>query len=169
MRRTIKQIFDKQKIFDFSLKFLSFLSNWKLTMLLIPPITKLLARLNLFLNRPKPVKDLKELAETWKALMPSDGQENFRFTGLSGQTAFVEIHLHCPLRGTGKVNACYLFMNYDRSLLESIGGSLTVLESQSNSGKSYCKLAIRRREDSIDDLIPAHLNIENRSINHNIY
>ena len=34
---------------------------------------------------------------------------------------------------------------------------LVVLESQSNSGKPYCKLAIRKLNDGVTDLIPAHL------------
>ncbi|MEM6831190.1 MAG: hypothetical protein AAF551_11810 [Bacteroidota bacterium] len=48
-------------------------------------------------------------------------------------------------------------MNYDRALMKNIGGSLTVLESQSNSGQQYCRLAIRKLEDPTDDLLPAHL------------
>jgi len=147
----MKKIIEKQKVFDLTLKFLSFLSNWKLTESLIPSITKLLAKLNLSLNRPKPTNDLRKLAEIWKALMPPDGQENYKVAKVTNSTAFVEIYLHCPLRGTGKINTCHSFMNYDRTLMKNVGGSLTVLESQSDSGKPYCKLAIRRLGDNIDD------------------
>ena len=40
--------------------------------------------------------------------------------------------------------------------MKQVGGSLTVLESQSNSGKPYCKLAIRKIDSSTEDLVPAH-------------
>ena len=88
--------------------------------------------------------------------MPPDGQEQFRVSEITDKTAYVEIHLHCPLRGTGKVDACYQFMNYDRKLMEKVGGSLTVLESQSNSGMDFCRLAIRKLGEEMGDLIPAH-------------
>lgn len=151
MRKKIKKIIEKQKTFDLTLKFLSFLSNWNLTDNLIRFVTRRLAKLNISLNKPKPTNDLKKLAETWKALMPPDGQDFFKITNITDDTAFVEINLHCPLRGTGKVNTCFSFMNYDRTLMEEVGGSLTILESQSNSGKPYCKLAIGRLKDNTEN------------------
>lgn len=153
----MKKIIEKQKVFNWILKFLSFLSNWSVTEGLIPGLTGFLAKINLLLNQPSATKDLTELAKTWKKVMPPDGQENFVITEVTTDTAFVEIHLHCPLRGTGKVDTCFKFMNYDRTLMKKVGGSVTVLESQSNSGKDFCKLAIRRAEDSIGDITPAHL------------
>ena len=153
----MKKFLEKQRVFNLTLKGLFYLSSIKITAKLIPAITKLLAKVNLSMNKPAHTRDLKRLAETWKEVMPPDGQELYKISGISDNTAYVEIHLHCPLRGTGKVDSCYAFMNYDRTLMERIGGSLTVLESQANSGKNYCKLAIRRIEESTDDLIPAHL------------
>ena len=47
-------------------------------------------------------------------------------------------------------------MNYDRKLMRNVGGNLVVLESQSNSGKPFFKLAIIKKELPIDDLVPAH-------------
>ncbi len=131
----IKQLIEKQQIFNLTLKFLSFLSNWKITQSLILPITNFLAWINILLNRPEETKDLEKLAEIWKQLMPPDGQDYFKITNITEQTAYVEIHLHCPLRGTGKVHTYYSFMNYDRELMKKVGASLTVIESQSNSGK----------------------------------
>lgn len=153
----MKKFIESQKIFDLSLKILFVLSKFKITENVIPVFAKLLAKLNLKLNKPRQADDLKKLAETWKELMPHDGQTNFKIADITENTAYVEIHLNCPLRGTGKVNSCYSFMNYDRTLMENVGASLTVLESQSNSGNSYCKLAIRRIEEKTDDLSPAHL------------
>ena len=82
--------------------------------------------------------------------------EYFKVSEITSDTAFTEIHLHCPLRGSGNAEACYKLMNYDRSLMKAVGGELVVLESQSNSGKDYCRLAIRRKGDDTSDLVPAH-------------
>jgi hypothetical protein len=161
----MKKLLEKQKVFDITLKLLSLLSKSKLTEKFIVPITTLLARININLNKPRKTRELSKLAEIWKELMPPDGQNNFKVEEINQDTAFVEIHLHCPLRGTGKVNTCYSFMNYDRELMKSVGGSLTVLESQSNSGKPYCKLAIRKIESPTEDLVPAHLKSIHKSLN----
>lgn len=119
-------------------------------------ITKKNAKLNIRLNNPTIADNVSDLAKTWKQLMPSDGQHLFKITELSENTAYAEIHLHCPLRGTGNVEACHKLMNYDRTLMEKVGGELVVLESQSNSGKNYCSLAIREKGENMSDLIPAH-------------
>ena len=103
--------------------------------------------------------EVSELAESWKEMMPPDGQEYFKISAVTEDTAYTEIHLHCPLRATGNVKACYKLMNYDHSLMKAIGGQLIVLESQSNSGKGYCRLAIRKADQPVDDLIPAHQQI----------
>lgn len=153
----MKKYLETQKVFNSTLRFLALLSKGKVTQVLIPFFTSVLAKLNLFLNNPKPAKNGEELGETWKSVMPSDGQHNFKIQSTDAKTAFVEIHLHCPLRGTGKVQTCYEFMNYDRQLMKKVGGQLVVLESQSSSSKPYCKLAIRKAGASIDDLTPAHL------------
>ena len=152
----IKELLEKQIVFDTTLDFLSFLAEWEISERTIPFLTEILANINLSLNNPKASNHLKDLASTWKELMPPDGQDHFQIKEITDDTAYVEIHLHCPLRGTGKVDSCYKFMNYDRILMEKVGGSLTVLESQSNSGKNFCKLAIRQIGVSTADLVPAH-------------
>lgn len=153
----MKKLLEKQNTFNRTLKILSFLSHWRITKRCIPYITGFLAKVNLLLNKPVKTNELNVLAKSWKELMPPDGQDNFTISEITDNTAYVEIHLHCPLRGTGKVDTCYSFMNYDRKLMEYIGGSLTVLESQSNSGKKYCRLAIRKLGESTEDLVPAHV------------
>ncbi|MEM7038259.1 MAG: hypothetical protein AAF570_14845 [Bacteroidota bacterium] len=122
--------------------------------------TRQSARLNLRLNKPKPAQNTTELAKTWQQLMPPDGQEYFKISEVTEDTAYVEIHLHCPLRDTGKVDSCYKLMNYDRTLMDKVGGELVVLESQSNSGKPFCRLAIRAKGQDLSDLVPAHLQNE---------
>ena len=89
-------------------------------------------------------------------------KEYFKIDEITEDTAYTKIHLECPLKGTGNVEACYKLMNYDRSLMKAIGGELVVLESQSNSGKNYCRLAIRKQGQDISDLIPAHKKLQKR-------
>lgn len=115
------------------------------------------AELNIRLNKPERAHELTDLAQTWKSLMPFDGQDNFKIKEVTADTAFAEIHLHCPLRGTGNVDACHKLMNYDRTLMKAVGGELVVLETQSNSGKNYCSLAIRRTGDNMSDLLKTRL------------
>ncbi|WP_210423613.1 hypothetical protein [Croceivirga thetidis] len=120
-------------------------------------VTRKTARLNILLNKPVTGTNVKDLANSWIDLMPPDGSSNFKVDMITNDTAYTEIHLHCPLRGTGNVEACYKLMNYDRQLMSAIGGDLVVLESQSNSGKGFCRLAIRKKGSGTDDLIPAHI------------
>ncbi|MEL6250907.1 MAG: hypothetical protein AAFR87_02750 [Bacteroidota bacterium] len=56
----------------------------------------------------------------------------------------------------GNVETCYKLMNYDRKLMKKSGGELIVLESQSNSGKNFYRLAIRPQGIDTQDLIPTH-------------
>lgn len=154
----MKKLIEKQYFFNLMLEFLFLISKWETSKKWILSLTSFFARVNLKLNKPTKGDDVQKLAATWKMLMPPDGQDNFKISSITGDTAFVEIHLKCPLRGTGKVQTCHSFMNYDREQVKHIGGNLIVLESQSNSGNNFCKLAIRKSGDIVDDLIPAHLN-----------
>jgi len=152
----MKKLLEKQVVFTWVLGILAAWSKRPLTDRWIPGATRRLARLNVLVNRPQPATEAKEFAQTWVNLMPPDGKENFRIKSVEGDTAYVEIHLHCPLRATGDVRACHRLMNYDRTLMEAVGGQLIVLESQSDSGKSFCRLAIRKLGLPVDDLPPAY-------------
>lgn len=152
----LKQLLEKQKVFNQSLGILARISRWPTLDLLTQGLTTFLARVNLFLNRPSASKSLKQLGESWLDLMPPDGQHFFKVEDPTENTIHTQIHLHCPLRGTGDVEACYKLMNYDRKLVEAVGGQLVVLESQANSGKSYCRLALRAKGADVSDLTPAH-------------
>ncbi|MEM6726010.1 MAG: hypothetical protein AAF598_18355, partial [Bacteroidota bacterium] len=147
---------EKQAVFNGTLKVFAFFSKRNWFTGLTRWLTGQSAKLNLLLNQPKSANSLQELAQTWQDLMPPDGQDYFPIAEVTDDTAYTEIHLHCPLRGTGNVEACYKLMNYDRQLMDAVGGELIVLESQSNSGKSYCRLAIRKKGSDTSDLIPAH-------------
>ena len=109
-------------------------------------LTSGLAHLNVKVNGHKPKESVEGLAKSWLHMMPPNEQELFRVTHIEGDTAYAEIHLHCPLRGTGDGEACHKLMHYDRSLMRLVGGSLEVLNSQATSGKSFCQLAIRKTQ-----------------------
>ena len=152
----MKKWLEKQAVFNFTLRILAFLAKRKRFDRLTEKATSQSAQLNLLLNKPKPAKDAADLAQTWLDLMPPDGQQHFKIEKVTEDTAYTQIHLHCPLRGSGNAHACHKLMNYDRKLMEQVGGQLIVLESQSNSGKPYCRLAIRKAGEEVQDLIPAH-------------
>lgn len=77
-------------------------------------------------------------------------------TGSTPETAYGEISVRCPLRGTGDVHACHRLMAYDRALVEAAGGQFIVLESQAVPGRTHCRIAIRKKGERVDDLVPAH-------------
>lgn len=99
--------------------------------------------------------DARSLAEEWHRLMP-EPRRAFPIVRTEGETAFVEIHLRCPLRGTGNAEACWRSMEFDRALVEASGGALVVLESQSVTGGQRCRLAIRTKGSDMSDLDVAH-------------
>ena len=75
------------------------------------------------------------------------------------RTVRAEIRSPCPLRGSGDVEACHRMMEYDRRLLERIGGQLVVLASQAEPGRTFCEVAIRPADAPVDDLEAAHVRV----------
>jgi hypothetical protein len=95
-----------------------------------------------------------EVAREWQRMMPSPRmvpivQEDER-------TVVAEIRAACPYRGTGNVAGCHRMMEYDRRMLETIGGQLVVLRSQAEPGVTTCLVAIRQAGRDLADLEPAH-------------
>ena len=153
----MKKYLEKQSTFSFTLKIFAFFAKQKFFSRITQFLTNTAASFNIKLNKPTPATDIEALASAWQQMMPPDGQKYFKITQTDQNTAYTEIHLKCPLQGTGNVEACYKLMNYDRKLMKAVGGELVVLESQSNSGKKHCRLAIRKQGDDLSDLTPAHL------------
>ena len=132
------------RTFERTLAVLAVIARHRLFGQLAKPLTAALAWLNVRVNGHRPKESLTELGQTWIAMMPPNDQELFRITEVTDEAAFAEIHLNCPLRGSGDGQACHALMDYDRSLMKAVGGQLEVLESQATSGKTFCRLAIRR-------------------------
>lgn len=94
------------------------------------------------------------LGKEWQRLMPNP--KVMAITRVDGETAYGEIRVRCPLRGTGDVQACHRLMGYDRALMRPAGGRFVVLQSQAQAGVEVCQIAIRPSHLPADDLVPAH-------------
>jgi hypothetical protein len=95
------------------------------------------------------------VAKEWQRMFPDRGE--VVITQVKGETAYAELRVHCPYRGTGNVEGCYRMMEYDRRLMEKIGGEFVVLRSQAEPGVTTCRVAMRRAGSSMEDLVPAHV------------
>jgi len=98
---------------------------------------------------------VEDVGNEWQRMFPS--RKDVPITGVENDTVYAEIHMLCPHRGTGNVEGCYRMMEYDRKMLERIGGQLVVLRSQAEPGVEVCQLAIRKVDVPVDDLVPAHV------------
>ena len=128
----------------------------------VGPWMRLLARMVHFASGSPRANNPAELATSWKDMMPRS-EAAFRIaeelqnptTDNNPSVASAEIHLHCPLRGTANPLACYHLMEYDRALARAAGGELMVLESQSNSGRDYCRVLLAMQQSDFPH-VPAH-------------
>ncbi|MGC6478785.1 MAG: hypothetical protein ACON42_00225 [Flavobacteriaceae bacterium] len=150
------KLLNSLKTFKLILKGLSYLAIRENFNSLTQSLTTLLARLNVTINGHKNQTTVKALANRWQKMMPPDYPEKFKITAITEDTAYGEIHIKCPLRNSGDAHACFRLMNYDRTLMKKVGGQLLVLESQSTSGKNYCRVAIRKADRDMADLTAAH-------------
>jgi hypothetical protein len=96
----------------------------------------------------------EELGPLWQKSFPSKKQVPIE--RIEGRTVYAQIHTPCPLRGSGDVHACYRMMEFDREVLKQAGGQFVVLESQAQPGRTFCRVAMRLKGESVEDLMPAH-------------
>ncbi len=113
-----------------------------------------LGGLTMALKSAQPQPDVAAVAREWQRMMPS--RRMVPIIEEKPDTVIAEIHAHCPYRGTGNVHGCQRMMEYDRKMLETIGGELVVLRSQAEPGVSVCQVALRRKGADLSDLVPAH-------------
>jgi hypothetical protein len=114
-----------------------------------------LGGLTLALKTARQQPDVGAVAREWQRMMPS--RKMVSIVEETPDTVVAEIHAVCPYRGTGNVHGCQRMMEYDRKMLEKIGGELVVLRSQAEPGVSVCQVALRRRGADLSDLVPAHV------------
>jgi hypothetical protein len=117
-------------------------------------LNSFIAKKTIKIKKIQEAKTLEELGENWQKGFPSKKQ--VPITAKDEKTIYGEIHTLCPLKGTGNVNACYKMMSYDRAIVEKSGGQFLVIQSQAEKYIEKCKIAIRFKGESIDDLQQAH-------------
>ena len=117
-------------------------------------LTRSLARLTVRAKAIGRAQTVAELGPLWQRSFPAKKQVPIEST--SSDTVIAQIHTHCPLRGSGDVQACYRMMEYDREVLRHAGGQFVVLESQATPGVSVCRVAMRLQGESLDDLLPVY-------------
>ncbi len=133
-----------KETFNAFFSFSSKLARSKFFSPLTYPLMQTLAFLTLKIRRANKKHDALTIAEEWQKMFPG-GKKILPITEVKNDTVYAEIRMKCPLRGTGDALACHRLMEYDRTMVKNIGGIFTVVESQSNSGKEFCKVAFRRK------------------------
>ncbi len=125
------------------------------------PLMRAFGAFTLGVNQGQAKTDTKALAEEWQRMFPS--KKWVPITKIENDTAYAEIHQPCPYRGTGNVEGCHRMMEYDRRMMEKIGGEFVVLRSQAEKGVTTCQVAIRRKGASMQDLVAAHERVKTGS------
>jgi len=102
------------------------------------------------------VVDLPAIGREWERLLGSRSTAAVVRLDPTTSTVHGEIHVQCPLRGTGDVQACHRLMEYDRRLMAPHGVRFVVLRSQAEPGQGHCVVAMRPMQLDASDLLPAH-------------
>ena len=131
-----------------------YLSETKLKNRLGKPLLRFLGWSTLKIKNGKQKGDIKSAAKEWQRMFPSN--KMVPIVSEQAEMVIAEIHSECPYRGSGNLDGCYRMMEYDRRMVEHIGGEFTVLESQASVGNSKCVVAISTKTQR-EKLIDAHL------------
>ncbi len=115
---------------------------------------RVLADLTVRMKRGRRKESLEDIGKEWQRMFPRRKMVPIR--EVTDDTVFADVRARCPVTDTGDVHACYRLMEYDRRLLEHIGGEFVVLESQADPDVRICQVAIRKKGVSTADLTPAH-------------
>ena len=120
----------------------------------VPPVMRALAALTRRVRGMPAADGVEAVAQAWRRYMPSP--RAVPLVRVEDDTAYLEIRMPCPLRGSGDVAACHRLMAYDRALMDAHGARFVVLRSQAEPGVEVCEVAIREAARPHDDLVPAH-------------
>ncbi|MCR9143727.1 MAG: hypothetical protein NXI24_15880 [bacterium] len=124
---------------------------------LVDPLMRFYARKTMRIQGvqpPGPDADIETIALEYQRMFPT--KRMYEIVDIKDDTAYFDIHVQCPLRGTGDAMACHRLMQYDRSMADRLGVNFRVLESQSVSGADTCRVAIRRHGLPVSDLPEPH-------------
>ncbi len=106
------------------------------------PVMRGLGSLTLAVKKADEKNSAIESAEEWQRMFPS--KKMVPITNIDGDTVRAEIRSECPYRGSGNVEGCYRMMEYDRKMMEKIGSTFIVVQSQAEPGVSHCQIAISK-------------------------
>lgn len=116
---------------------------------------RLFAKIVLLLNGKTERKtELKDIALEWQRMFPKEEMPVIK--KIENDTVYAEIHTPCPHRGTGNVYACHRMMEFDRAMLEKIGGEFVILKSQAEKDVKVCEVAIRKQGATLKGLTHTH-------------
>ena len=141
-------------LFDRGLGLLAWMTRRRWTRGLAGPLLTGSGKLTNLLFRVRPQSTPAAIGHEWERTFSS--RKIVRVTQVEGDTAFGEIHVQCPLRGSGDVHACWRLMAYDRAIAERAGAQFIVIASQAEAGRDHCRVALRAKHLSSTDLIAAH-------------
>lgn len=153
MARSLRARFEAH-LFDVSLRSAAHLARGPLRQAVSPLLTVVARLVRAYRHAPAVALTGASLGLEWQRLMPNP--KLMPITKVDGDTAYGEIRVHCPLRGTGDVDACHRLMAYDRALMRPAGARFVVLASQAQAGVEHCRVALRPLHLPADDLVPAH-------------
>jgi hypothetical protein len=104
------------------------------------PFMRALGSLTVKIKKAQKKNTALESAEEWQRMFPS--KKMVPITRIEDEIVYAEIRSKCPYRGSGNVEGCHRMMEYDRKMMEKIGASFSVEQSQAEAGKSHCVVAI---------------------------
>lgn len=106
------------------------------------PVLQFLAKGTLKDNNAEKKQGAESIAKEWQRMFGLN--DYFRVVQINENEAVCEIHFDCVLAKTGNINACHKLMEYDRAIVRSIGGELTVIESRTDpSVTGPCVISIQ--------------------------
>jgi hypothetical protein len=153
-KRSMKKKSLSGKLFTGLLSATSLLARNRRLNALTRSVMRSLAGLTLKFKGGRRKRSIEEIGREWQRMFPS--RKFVPIVGIEKETVYAEIRTRCPLRATGDVQACYRLMEYDRRLMEVIGGEFVVLQSQAEPETEFCRVAIRKKGEPTYDLVPAH-------------
>jgi len=142
------------RVFNVLIRFSAFFAKRPALKPLSDFILRRFAEITFLTRKGKRQNNVAGLAKEWQRMFPSKAFVPIKET--KDQTAYAEILGVCPVTAGGDVHACHRLMEYDRRLLQLMGGQFVVLQSKAAPAFQVCRVAIRNGDAQMDDLIPAH-------------
>jgi hypothetical protein len=129
-----------KKLFNTLMSLTYWLTETKRRNIIGKPLMRALGSITLHVKRAQKKSTVLESAEEWQRMFPS--KKMVPITRIEENTVYAEIRSECPYRGSGNVEDCHRMMEYDRKMMEKIGASFIVMQSQAEVGHTHCIVAM---------------------------